>query len=485
MTEAPRESLAALALSGDRFSVNCPFTITLTYGTLVPMLKSSMEKTHPTLVTHGVAEADQTLAAHKPFWVFFVTNASISTWLVGVLIATMKVDFGDALFVLVLGSALGAAVPSALAIMGPPTRVSQLEACRFALGWDGKRLPALLNWVGAVGMDVINNIVSATALVAFMTVFGIVMPFWSALAVLVAIQLVIGVYGHHVIQNTSTYTGFALGILFVVIGLIAMARSSGLPVTVPTRTSADMLSALALVMAYNISFAPYATDYTRYMPKDTPPRSIFLPIFLGLFFSLVVFAFFGYATAAMVIDASPQGVMDALKSLAGSFAPLVLLLVAFNSTPANAVNDNSAAYCLITAGVNVSRPVAAIFGAVVGFGVSLWASQSFIEFFENFLFLFAHGIAPWSAIILVHWAMIGRHATPLLTPPGFTRGFFLFMAVTALSIGLFSANSLYTGLLTNLVGGADIGPYIGFAFTALVYWLSLKLWPPAAFHSVI
>jgi NCS1 family nucleobase:cation symporter-1 len=141
--------------------------------------------------------------------------------------------------------------------------------------------------------------------------------------------------------------------------------------------------------------------------------------------------------------------------------------------PCNAVNDNSAAYSLISAGFSLSRPIAAAIGAVLGYAVCLAASDSFIVFFENFLFLFAHGIAPWAAILLVHRAMVGPR--PDVVPDGIAAGAVIFVATTALSIGLFSANTLITGLLSERIGGADIGPYLGFVAAGAAYagWLAL------------
>jgi NCS1 family nucleobase:cation symporter-1 len=103
------------------------------------------------------------------------------------------------------------------------------------------------------------------------------------------------------------------------------------------------------------------------------------------------------------------------------------------------------------------------------------ASNDFIDFFTNFLFLFAHGIAPWSAIILLHWYLVGKREPK--TPTGITVGCVIFVVVTAASIWLFSANSLYTGLLTEWVGGVDVGPYVGFIVAGLAYIASIKLWP--------
>ena len=111
----------------------------------------------------------------------------------------------------------------------------------------------------------------------------------------------------------------------------------------------------------------------------------------------------------------------------------------------------------MSAGLKFSRPVSAIFGSVLGYIICLMASSSFMDSFENFLFLFAHWMSPWAAVLLVHWFTVGKKE--LKTPPGVTSGFIIFIAVTAASIGLFSANSLFTGLLSPLIGGVDIGPY--------------------------
>jgi len=439
------------------------------------MAKLRMERTQHALITEGVLENEQTLVIDKPFWVFFVMNLGIGTWLMGVLVAGMGLDFADAMFVLLLGSIIGSLLPAATATLGPLTRLSQIEAGRFSLGRTGKKIPALLNWVNAIGWDVINNVLSTAALISLLAVFGVQTPFWLALGILVALQLVIGIYGHHLIQDTSKFVGILLGIFFVVIGVISMHKAGSLSITPGTASLKDIFSALALLVAFNLSFAPYAADYTRYLPNKTPSRSVFLVVFSAIFLSLLVLAFFGYMTASTVSEQTPEGVMNMLQKFTGHFSPLVLFLVAFYSIPANAFNDNSAGYSLISAGLKVSRPVSAIFGALVGYVVCLLASNSFVEFFENFLLLFAHGIAPWAAIILVHWFTVGKKQQ--VTPTGLTAGCIIFVSVTVGSILLFSASSLYTGLLSNAIGGLDVGPYIGFCTAATIYYGSLRLWP--------
>ncbi len=431
-----------------------------------------IETTHPRLISDGVAAADQTLSAGRPFWVFFVLNTGIAPWLSGVIIAGMGLNLSQAALVIAIGSAIGAALPALTALLGPKSGLSQLEAGRFAFGRAGNRLPAILDWLGAIGWDVIFNSLSAAAIVALFGRWGIAAPFAAALAVLVVFQLVVGVWGHHLIQSAARLIGIVLAVVFVGLGLAGVAQHGFPAPNGPAAGTADVFAALLIVVSFSITLAPYAADYTRYLPRATPSSHVFASVFGGLFVGSALFIGFGYATAGLVAEPSPVGVMSALATLAGPLAPLVLFAVALNAVPCNAVNDNSAAYCLISAGVRVSRPVATIAGAAIGFVVCLLATNTFVDFFENFLFLFAHGIAPWAAILIVHSLIAGPRQEK--TPEGIGLGAIVFVVVTAASILLFSANSLYTGLLSPFVGGADIGPYLGFVVAGAAYAIGLK-----------
>jgi NCS1 family nucleobase:cation symporter-1 len=351
-----------------------------------------------------------------------------------------------------------------------------MEAGRLSLGQTGKKVAAFLNWVGAVGWDVINNIISTSAVIILFGMAGIDIPFWLALAGLVISQMILSIYGHHLIQDTSKYTGILLALFFVVIGLIATKQASGFSVQDKPANLKDILSAMALITIYNTTgWTTYTADYTRYLSKETKSRTIFFGIFLALFLSLVLLGFFGFMTASTVTEETPAGVMKGLQNLTGHFSPLVLFLVGFSAIPANAVNANSAAYSLISSGFKFSRPNAALFSGVIGYIVCLFASRSFVEFFENFLLLFAHWIAPWAAIILVHWYWVGRHDQK--TPSGFTTGAVLLAVVSIVSILLFSSNGLYTGPIAARLNGLDIGPYVGFIVAALTYFGLLRFLP--------
>jgi NCS1 family nucleobase:cation symporter-1 len=225
---------------------------------------------------------------------------------------------------------------------------------------------------------------------------------------------------------------------------------------------------------YNLAgWTTYTADYTRYLPKKTPSLKVFRDIFLAMAVSTAVLGFFGYMTAQAVTEQTPEGVMRTLEGLTGWFSPLVLLIIGFSAIPVNAINDNSASYCLISSGFKFSRPTSAVFGALLGYVVCLVVSHSFLDYFENFLFLFGHWVGPWAALIIVHWFMVGDQSQK--TSWGITVGTLIFVSISALSIVLFSATTLYTAPIATMLDGVDIGPLVGTLVTAALYYVVLRL----------
>ena len=200
----------------------------------------------------------------------------IAPWLSGVIVAGMGLNLFQAALVIVLGSVIGAALPAITALLGPQSGLSQLEAGRFAFGRVGNRLPAILNWIGAIGWDVIFNSLSAAAIVSLLGRCGMAAPLWAVFAGLVGLQLVIGVWGHHLIQSAARWTGIVLAVVFIAIGALGAWRRTDfrLP-NGPAAGLADVFAALLLVVSFSITLAPYASDYTRYLPRSTPPRQVF------------------------------------------------------------------------------------------------------------------------------------------------------------------------------------------------------------------
>jgi NCS1 family nucleobase:cation symporter-1 len=436
----------------------------------MPPIAIPVEDAHAELIENGVPAHEQTMSKEKVFWAFFTPNITLTSWLFGI-IAAQGLSFYWAMLALVLGNAFGALVTGLCGTMGPPTRLSSLQGSLFSFGKIGIRPPAILNWVNSAGWDAVNNIPAAAAIVLLIKMTGLQTPFWLTLLGLSVLQMIIAIYGHHFYQIIAKYMGYLLLAIFLFLGIRSLSAPEITIATDGFSVSAFIL-AISLAAVGSAGYVAFGADYTRYLPPDTSKRSIFWRVAGGLFISYMLMEGFGLLTASAIKDLTPDGLMTGLQALSGGFAPLVLLAAGLSVIPANAMNDNSAAYCLISSGIRIRRSISAIFGAAAGFAIALYGNGHLGTIVQDTLLLLFYWIAPWTAIVLVHWyAAKDRQKVPFHS---WTPGATIFTVVTIGTIALFSSNDLYTGPIAKMLGGVDIGYYVGFVVAGAWYWLALR-----------
>ena len=436
-----------------------------------------MEAAGPEVVTEPVPAAQRTMRIDRVFWSHFAPNLGPGGWVVGVLLVTLGLGFREGVLAILLGNLIGALPVALAATIGPATGLPQMEASRRVLGRAGIRLPSFLNWMYCVGWDAVNNVPAATALIALLALAGAAPPFWLALGVLAGVQMAASIYGHHVVQALQKYLGGLLLAVFTVIGVLGLrggdlpgggVPQAAHPVSLPT-----FLLATAILASFNLSWASYSSDYTRYLPADTSrPRIVRLAL-AGLLLSAVPFQLLGLITAAGIGEATPTAVIAHLQHTAGLLGPVVLAAIALSSITGNSFNDNTASYSLISAGIRVPRVLAAIVTATLGYVIAVFGAGRYAELYTSYLVVTLYWIAPWIGIVLADWYLIGSR--PRAVPPGWTRAATIFAVTAVVTIALFSVSDLYTGPIARLLGGADIGYYVGFFGAGLLYVLSVRV----------
>ena len=430
-------------------------------------MRVPLEDVHASLVADGVAADAQTMSAEKVFWSHFCTNCAPVTWVLGALVIGIGLDFRTGLLALVIGNILGALPVGLNSLLGPRTGLTQIEISRFSFGRFGTRLPATVNWVTAVGWDAVNNVPSVLALVALAAYVHLTLPFWIGLSVLVAIQLTASIYGHHVVQVLAKYVCYVLIVVFAITGVVAILKGGSFVAARGPITPAMFVLAVSMVAGFDIGFAPYSSDYTRYLPRDTKPATIFALSFGGLVLSSFLLELCGLLTASRLHDLSPAGVIDGIAAMTGPFGPVALVAIAVSAVAINSINDNTAAYSLISTGVRIPRHVSAVVTSLCGFALAVAGAGKFAELFSNYLVLLLYWIAPWAGIVLTDWLLFrGRRPA---RPWG--AGAAIFAVVTPLTIALFSATEIYTGPVAKLLGGTDIGFFVGFFAASGAYVL--------------
>ncbi len=435
----------------------------------------AMEETGAASVSEPVPAAAKTMALDRVFWSHFSPNLGPGGWVTGVLLVHLGLGFGWGLAAIVIGNLVGALPVAFAAVIGPRTGLPQMEASRRALGRGGLRLPAFLNWIYCIGWDAVNNVPAAAASIALVALAGARPPFWLALGVLAAVQMAASIYGHHVVQALQKYLGALLLAAFAAIGLLVVTRAGGLPAAARPPTVPTFVLATAILASFNLSWASYSSDYTRYLPATSPPERVIGLALAGLLGSAVPFQVLGLLTAGGIGEASPVAVIASLQHEAGWLGPAVLAAIALSSITGNTVNDNTASYSLISAGIRVPRVLAAIVTASLGYALAVAGAGRYADLYAGYLVVTLYWIAPWIGIVLADWYLAGPDGTPdrdrdpALDPPGWTRGATVFLVTAVLTIALFSVSDLYTGPVARLLGGADVGYYVGFLGAGLWY----------------
>lgn len=420
----------------------------------------AMEGAGREAVTVAVEPARQTMRIDRVFWSHFAPNLGPGGWVTGVLLVHLGLGLDSGLLAIALGNVLGAIPVAYAAVIGPVTGLPQMEGSRRVLGRFGVRPPAFLNWVTCVGWDAVNNVPAATALIALVAVVSLAAPFWLALGVLASVQMAASVFGHDAVQWLQKRLGGVLLVAFALIAGLRIVHGGIASLPAGHANLATFVLATAILASFNLSWASYSSDYTRYLPADTPPSAIVWRTLAALLGSAVPFQVLGLLTAGGIRDPSPTAVIASLQDAAGWLGPFVLAAIALSSITGNSVNDNTAAYSLVSAGVRVPRVLAAILTASLGYVLAVAGHGAYADLYTSYLVVTLYWVAPWIGIVLADWwRNPGRDRAPRRSWPFEAT---LFLGVTALTIGLFSSTDLYTGPVARWLGGADIGYAVGF-----------------------
>jgi nucleobase:cation symporter-1, NCS1 family len=426
----------------------------------------AVESVHGALVDNGVVHTEQTMTLEKVFWSHFCTNLAPASWVIGALVIGFGLDFFSGLLALIAGNVLGALPVALCATMGPKTGLTQIETSRFSFGRLGTRVPAFLNWTSSVGWDAVNNVSSTLALLALAGMLGLRLPFWLGLASLSIIQLAAGMYGHHLVQLITKYLGYVLTAVFAVTEVVAIVKGGSFSTSHANVTPAVFLFAVSMVAGNALGFAAFTSDYTRYLPRATPSWKVFSLSFTGSVISGFALELCGLLTASRLTDLSAGGVISAIAGLVGPFAPIALIAVAISSIAANSLNDNTAAYSLMSAGLRIPRHLAAVVTAVLGYALAVAGAGKFTTLFSNYLIVLAYWVAPWAGIVIAD-RLLFRNDSRQQTRWGV--GAWIFVFVTPTTIALFSSNELFVGPVARALGGTDIGVFVGFFGAAALY----------------
>ncbi len=416
----------------------------------------------------------------QQFWTWVSPNMEFATIFVGIIgVWFFGQSFWMASLAIVLGTALGSISMGALAARGPLFGVPQMVLSRLGFGFLGNILPAGINAVVAgIGWFAVNSVSGAFALNALLG--------WNSkicLLIIVVVQIAVAFFGHNLVLTFERWAFPFLVVVFAIASVVIVSKSH--PGAHVAGVPGGFLITFGAAFGYAAGWNPYASDYTRYLPKDVSTRATGLWAGLGVFISCVVLEIVG-AAAATITSADKFGANPTAgftSHLPTWIADVTLLAIALGAICANALNVYSGSMSFLALGIRLPltlrRAIVAIVFGVAGFFLALSGLHDAGQKYNNFLLVIAYWIAPWLGVFFTdQFLQRGRRVDGFL----FDRkhnpwaGFAAMAIAMAVSIYFFANQLDYIGLVPkHNAHFGDITFEVGFVLAALLYAVFFKL----------
>ena len=419
-----------------------------------------------------------------PLW--FMSNAQIATLAVGVVSVAAGGNLIWSLIAIVVGVAIGTFFMAAHSAQGPQLGLPQMIQSRPQFGYVGAILVWLFAYLQYAGFNIFNSLLAADSMNA--TVHGSSKLWLVVVTVIAAVAAIVGYDLIHKMEQGLTY-GFLLlfGILTIVLFTLHYPAGSfdlGGFKLVP------FLVQFSVVAGYQISWAIYVSDYSRYLPPDVTVRKTFYWTYGGSGLGAVWIMCIGAALAAWAGKSfSGSGIAEIQRAgdhVFNGFGGIVLIFSALGLVSVMALNMYGGSLTLLSAfdsfkrikpTLNV-RLVTISLTAVLSLAGALASTKSFQDNFENFLLLVLYFFIPWTAVNLVDYFIVrhGKYAIAEIFKADGIYGRWGWRGIVSYLVGFaamipFFSTGLFSGWVANAAKGADYSLFVGLPVSGVLYFL--------------
>lgn len=421
---------------------------------------------------------------------WFVSGVNLTGLATGVTTSAAGAGLVWTLVATVAGALFGTFFMAFHSAQGPQLGLPQLVQSRPQFGYLGAAVTVwVFAFVNYVAFNTSDAILSGDALQALAGLSPDTGYFLSA-----TVAAVVALFGYHWIHRINHWLTWPL--MLVMAGLTAAAL---LAPTLPTDAwtpgpfrLGPFMTVFAIVGGFQLGWAPYVSDYSRYLPADVGVRATFWWTYLPSAISAIwVFGLGAALSAAGGTGRSPveafRAVGDSLWPGFGTFA-VVAQFIGLLSVMA--INQYGGMMSLISIAdsirpVRPSRRLRAI--GILTMFVLVWAIargvgvDRFTTFYGNVLIFIGYLFTPWTAINLVDyfWVRKGLYSIrEIFTPDGMYgrwgwRGQAAY-GVALLAMVPFMVTAPYTGPAARAMGGVDGTIFVGLLVAGAAYLVACR-----------
>src|SRR5262245_5908044 len=415
-----------------------------------------------------------------PFW--FVGNFQPFTLALGFVGPSLGLSLWWSIVAGVAGIAFGTLFMAFHATQGPVLGLPQMIQSRAQFGFRCVLLPLIATLFTFVGFNVVDVVIIKSGL---QSIFG-----WDPVVVAAAITVIaalLAIFGHDLLHRSFRILFWISLPLWIILTVsVIFGGVTGGPATPGGFSWVGFLAQFGVAASYNITYAPYVSDYSRYLPRDTKPSSIIASVFIGAAGSPAWLIPIGAWMATYLGASDARAGINVTGNAAISYLGGVLAIVSTLVLVATmGLNAYSGMLTVVTA-LDSARPVTPTRRLRVVTIIALamaWLVMSLLltnatTALNTTLLIMLYLLVPWTAVNLTDYFFVrrGHYAIADLFTPDGIYGAWSWRGLTAFLVGIaaeipFVVLPFFTGPAAAAMGDVDIAFIVGLLVSGVVYVL--------------
>lgn len=432
-----------------------------------------------------IPESERHGSVRNLFTIWFSANMQVTTLVTGALAIEFGLSIFWGLIAVILGNLLGAIFMASHSVQGPKLGIPQMIQSRAQFGVVGAVIPLFVVILMYIGFFASSGVLGAQAISSAFSI-----PVNWGIVLVSIISLVITLIGYDLIHKLEKYFAIIFAIVFIFVTVEAFRLEMPAHIWVPGHFSGGtFLLMVSIAATWQLTYAPYVADYSRYLPSNTPSSKTFGYTYAGTVIGTVWMMSLGVILTALIPKFLDNSSLGLAKLVGPQLAVIMYVVIVLGVLAVNVLNLYGAfmsitttleAFTKLKATTNV-RFWLVFATAIIGTVLAIWGNGNFLSNFENFILLLSYFMVPWTAINLIDYYLLRRgeyNVWDVFDVNG-QYGKFNWIAIIAYLISFilevpFVNTSMYVGPVSKALDGTDIAWIVGLAVPLVLYYYPMR-----------
>lgn len=421
---------------------------------------------------------------------WFMVNAQLTALAVGFIGPGLGASFLTSIVGIVTGALFGTLFMAFHSAQGPQLGLPQMIQSRAQFGYAGVLVPMVFVVLMLLGFNVFN-----LQLFGELSAASTDLPSSGGVVVCGALAIAVAAVGYRALHAVERWMSYPFLLLFGVLTVVVPLHTS-LPAGSGTFAWTPCLAMFGLTAGWQLAWAPYVSDYSRYLKPSVGHAAPFTWTYCGSAIAAIWLIGLGsYLGAAFPGRTPVDAVLTAADTVFSGYGLVIACYALVGLVTVSAINLYTASITLLSMADSVRalrptgrmRVLTVVGGGTTGLLLALFAPGDFLSNFHSFLLLLLYFMIPWTAINLVDYYVLRRghyDIDALFQRDGGHYGRWSIPGLVAYVLGFavmipfFSVPGLYVGAVASALDEADVSAFVGLLVSAGLYVALVKVCRP-------